>query len=182
MAKSRIQNLKPPCGYSSEGVTAAWLLDFEDFRAFRFRGDDLYNNCFVEAIFRDGGFTELPAPNTAKYSSAINNKIYAHTLETFIPELSDEILANLHLATRRRFVVVMKLNTGRFFTFGYEAGASLTYAGQTAENIGALVTLTAASIYPLFEVVDTVITDSDTYNIGVDVDYINGAYCELKLA
>lgn len=179
MAKCRIANLKPPCGYNLEGLESIRLLDFDDFRGFRFLGDDLYSNCRVIAILRDGDFTELSAPDGAKYSSTLNNKIYTHTLETFIPDLSDEVASNLHLGTKRRHVPVFRLKTGKYFTFGYEAGAVLSYNNQTNEAAGALVTLIAQSSYPLFEVTEGALEDSG-YNIEFIPDFDNGAYCEVE--
>lgn len=179
MAKCRIQNLKPPCGYTLEGVVAVWLLDFEDFRGFRFLGDDLYNNCHVEAILRNGDFVEVAAPETAKYTSGLSNKIYAHVLETFVNELSDTMISNLHLATKRRHVPVFKLASGRYFTFGYETGANLSYASQTADAIGALVTITAASIYPPFEVDASALIGDNNFNIEFKPDF-TGAYCIIE--
>lgn len=171
---ARILNIKPPCGYTLEGITEVILLDFDDFKGFKFEGDDLYNNCLVVGIIRVGNFTDVPAPETAKYSSAINNKIYAHSVETFSNELSAYQSANLHLALQRRYIVVFKTKVGRYYTFGYEAGAVVTYSNQTADAIGALITISAPSIYPLFEVSPEAITTNP-----VPSDFLpGGAYCE----
>lgn len=148
MAKCRIQNLKPPCGYQTEGITDIRLLDFDDFDGFVFRGDDLYSNCYVTTILRSGDYVSLDTPDTAKYSTQGE---YTHTLETFIGDLSAELLAQLHLATKRRYIVTFRGGNGRYFVFGYEAGAKVSYVNQTAEGLGAVVTITASSVYPLFE-------------------------------
>lgn len=147
----RIQNLKPPCAYNLGGLSSIHLLDFDDFKGFRFEDDKLSNTSYVSAILRIGDFTVLDAPDGAKYSSTLNNKIYTHTLETFIGDLSAQTSSNLHLAKKRRYVPVFKLKSGKYFTFGYDAGATLSYTNQTSEVTGALVTLTAQSIYPLFQ-------------------------------
>ena len=155
----RITNLKPPCGYNTEGIYSILLLDFEDFGGFAFDGDDLYNSALVTAIYRGGDWVELDSPAlVARYTSTRNNGVYAHQLETFVSDLSADLLAQLHLATKRRQLVVFKTYSGRHFTFGYEEGAALTYQSQTADNIGAIVTLTAASVYPLFEVTADAVT------------------------
>jgi len=176
---ARIQHLKPPCGYNLAGLEKILLLDFEDFAGFKFAGDDLYNNCLVEAILRKAEFVEVQTPDGAKYTSTLSGKIYAHVLETFVSELSAELSANLHLGARRRQVPVFQLKSGKYFTFGYEAGAVLTYANQTAESSGAVVSLTAASIYPLFEVTPEALFAS--YSEAYTLDFINGAYCEIIL-
>lgn len=177
MGNCRIQNIKPPCGYRVEGIEAIRLLDFDDFDGFKFDGDDLYANCLVTAILRSGDFVSIDTPDTAKYSSSLQNGIYTHTLETFIGDLSAEMEANLHLATKRRYIVLIKAKTGRYLAFGYEAGAGVSYANQTAEGLGSLVTITGASIYPIFEVSEEAFT-SPAYSSEFIPDFSNGAYCE----
>lgn len=174
MAKCRINKIKPPCGYSVEGIARIWLLDFEDFGGYRFENNDLYSANMVTAILRSSEFTEIDAPDmVAKYSST---GAYVHSLETFVGALSAETLRNLHLGTKRRQIVLFLTNSGRYFTFGYEAGARLTYVNQTAEGLGSVVTLTASSIYPLFEAsaeLFNLVTPGDEW----DVDFINLTYC-----
>lgn len=179
MGNCRIQNIKPPCGYRVEGIDLIRLLDFDDFDGFKFDGDDLYNNCLVTAIIRSGGFVEVDSPDTAKYTSSLQNGIYTHTLETFIGDLSAELEATLHLATKRRYIVLFRAKNGRYFAFAYEAGASVSYANQTAEGVGSLVTITAASIYPLFEVSEEAFT-AETYSSEFIPDFDSGAYCEIR--
>lgn len=177
MRNCRIQNIVPPCGYRVEGIDAIRLLDFDDFDGFKFDGDDLYNNCLVTAILRSGGFVNVDTPDTAKYTSSLQSGNYTHTLETFIGDLSAELEATLHLATKRRYIVLFRAKNGRYFAFAYEAGATVSYANQTAEGIGSLVTITAASMYPLFEVAESAFT-AETFNIEYVPDFSNNAYCE----
>lgn len=177
MGNCRIQNIKPPCGYRVEGIDLIRLLDFDDFDGFKFDGDDLYNNCLVTAVLRSGDFVELDTPETAKYTSSQQNGIYTHTLETFIGDLSAELEAMLHLATKRRYIVLFRAKNGRYFAFAYEAGANVSYANQTAEGIGSLVTVTASSIYPIFEVSEDAF-NAETYSSEFLPDFNNGAYCE----
>lgn len=179
MGNCRIQNIKPPCGYRVEGIDLIRLLDFDDFDGFKFDGDDLYNNCLVTAVLRSGDFVEVDTPETAKYTSSLQNGVYSHTLETFIGDLSAELEATLHLATNRRYIVLFVAKNGRYFAFAYEAGANLSYANQTAEGIGSLVTVTASSIYPLFEVSEDAFT-AETYSSEFIPDFDSGAYCEVN--
>lgn len=177
MGNCRIQNIKPPCGYRVEGIDLIRLLDFDDFDGFKFDGDDLYSNCLVTAILRSGDFVEVDTPETAKYSSSLQNGSYTHTLETFIGDLSAELEATLHLATKRRYIVFFRAKNGRYFAFAYEAGANVSYANQTAEGVGSLVTITATSIYPIFEVEGQAFI-AQVYSSEFLPDFENGAYCE----
>lgn len=152
MGNCRIHNMTPPCAYQVEGIDAIGLLDFEDFQAFKFDGDDLYGNCYVVAISRTGHIVDVATPDTAKYTSSLQNGLYSHTLETFIGNLSAEMMSVLHLATKRRYVVLFRTRGRRYHVFAYEAGATVTYANQTSGGTGSLVTISASSIYPLFEV------------------------------
>lgn len=179
MGNCRIQNIAPPCGYRVEGIDFIRLLDFDDFDGFRFEGDDLYNNCLVTAILRSGDFVEVDTPETAKYTSTLQNGIYTHTLETFIGDISASLEATLHLATKRRYIALFRAKNGRYLAFAYEAGATVSYANQTAEGIGSLVTISATSIYPIFEVAVDAFT-AKPYNVEFLPDFDSGAYCEVN--
>lgn len=179
MGNCRIQNIKPPCGYRVEGLDLIRLLDFDDFDGFKFNGDDLYGNCLVTAVLRSGNFVEVDTPETAKYTSSLQNGIYTHTIETFIGGLSAELEATLHLATKRRYIVLFRSKNGRYFAFAYEAGATVSYANQTAESVGSLVTVTASSIYPFFEVSEEAfLQEYQTSEFIPDFD--SGVYCEVN--
>lgn len=178
MAKCRISNLTPPCGYNVQGVVAAAVLDFEDFGGFQFVGDGLEDTAQVDKIF-GGDPIALPVSNGTKYTSARSNKIYTHTLETFIPKLSAQLNASLDLATRRKFVVMFTTGDGGRFVFGYENGASLTYTSQTADASGSMVSLSAASIYPLFELSDNALVGVPLVTFDIDFNY--AAFCETRL-
>lgn len=152
-------------------------LDSDDFNGLRFEGDNLYKNCLVTAILRSGEFIEIDTPDSAKYSSTLQNGVYTHTLETFIGELSAEMTATLHLATKRRCLMLFKSKAGRYFCFGYEAGATFSYTNQTTDGTGSLVTISASSIYPLFEVSEEAF-NAETFNSEFVPDFNNGAYCQ----
>ena len=157
MGKCRIQNIVPPCGYRLDGIDLIRLLDFNEFGGFKFDGDGLYDTCLVTAMPWANSFIEVDSPDTAKYTSSLQNGIYTHTLETFIGDLSADLEAKLHLATNRRYVALFRTKAGRLFAFAYEAGATITYTNQTTGGIGSLVTITATSIYPLFEAIESVL-------------------------
>lgn len=152
-------------------------MDVEDFGGFQFENDGLESSALVEKVFGSGAIA-LPVSLATKYTSSKSGKIYTHVLETFVPELSAQLSASLDLATRRKFVVIFTTASGRRFAFGYEKGATLNYTNQTAEALGSLVTLTALSVYPLFEILDAAIIGEPRAVFDVDFDF--GAYCEVK--
>lgn len=143
----------PDCGYNMNGIEAIRLLDFDDFGGFKFDGDGLYDSCYVSEILQhgDSSYVDIATPDSAKYTSTLNNGTYAHTIETFIGDLSASLASSLHLAIKKRYIVLFRTKARRYFVFGYEAGATVTYVNQTADGLGSLVTISANSIYPLFE-------------------------------
>lgn len=151
-------------------------MDFADFSGMQFEGDDLYKNALATALYRAGNFVEIETPEGANYTSSIAAGIYAHRLETFIPSLDAATLSNLHLATKRRYLVVFQTMAGRYFTFGYDAGAAVTYTNQTNEATGALMSIAASSIYPLFELSAAAI-NGPAYTAEFIPDFDTLTYC-----
>lgn len=177
MAKCRINNLTPPCGYNVQGIIAAQVMDLEDFSGFQFFGDGLEDSALVEKIF-GGAPVAVPTSSATKYSSAKNGKLYTHTLESFIPELSAQLSASLDLAGHRKFIVIFTTAMGKRFAFGYGNGASLSYTNQSAEALGSLVTLSAVSTFPIFELTAEAVIGTPRAMFDVDFDF--GAFCEIK--
>lgn len=164
----RIGHIKPPCTYAVEGVESIWTLDFDDFAGYRFYEDGLYGVGYVEEILQLGPFREIDAPElVAKYSSSGS---YVHRIETFIGALNGNTLANLNLARKRPQVVLFKTFSQQYFTFGYEAGATLSHSNQTNDGFGSSVIISANSIYPLFEYLGAVPTEEEM-GLFVEGDY-----------
>lgn len=174
---TRITSLMPACGYNPGGITSVRVLDWDDFTAFGFAGGALYDSCLVTAIERSGEFADVQA-KVAKYTGPINGKIVTHSLETFIESMDADIIAAVHLASRRRYVVIFDGMNGKPYAFGYEAGAVPVYTGQTDGAQGFIVTFTAQSIYPLFELTPEALTANEP-TVNWLPDFINGAYCEI---
>lgn len=170
----RIKSILPVCEYNVEGVSEVRLIDFADFQGFGFLDDNLYDVCIVDQINASGTLKTLPAGDGSKYTGDSKSGLYSHTLDTFAPGLTGFNLATLNLATKRRQVVLFKTRAGRWYTFGYEAGATVNYTNQTADALGNLITITALSIYPLFEVLPeaTTLQTSGDYR-PADYDTIN---------
>lgn len=175
---SRITNLKPPCGYNPGGIKSVRVLDWEDFIAFGFAGGALYDSALVTEIQRSGEFADVQA-NVAKYSGPISGKIVNHTLETFVESMQADYIAALHLASRRRYVVIFDGMNDRPYAFGYEAGAQAVYNGQTDGGLGFLVTFSCASIYPLFELTPDALEANNPTTTWL-ADFTNGAFCEVQ--
>lgn len=174
---TRITTLMPACGYNPGGITSVRVLDWDDFAAFGFSGAALYDSCLVTEVERTGEFADVQA-EVAKYSGPLNGKIITHTLETFIGSMSADMIAAIHLASRRRYVVIFSGMNGRSYAFGYEAGAAVTYTGQTDGSQGFIITFTASSIYPLFEVTAQALIDNTSAGVWLP-DFVHGAYCEI---
>lgn len=147
---TRISNIKPACGYSVEGISHLRLIDFDEFDGFEFDGGTP-ESCRVTQVQSAGSPVEVNTQGAfTKYNAGAN----AHTVETFVPELSADMQRNIYLASKRRYVVLFRTLAGRWHAYGYEAGASVTFTNQTGEAIGSVLTISAQSEYPLFEVTD----------------------------
>jgi hypothetical protein len=147
----KIQNIVPACGYQPQGITDIRLIDTEDFIGFVFE-NLLYDSCYVTDILYSGNAVTIASPDSAFYESERVGRLTSHSMETFVSELSAEVERQLMLATKRRYLVVFRLQNGKWFTFGYEAGAVVTYRNRTDGGAGSAVRITATSAYPLFEV------------------------------
>lgn len=170
----KLKNIVPVCSYNVDGIDGIKVLDFADFQGFDFLGEALYDSGTVTQVYASGNPATLPAGEGTKYTGDQKTGLYIHTLETFIPSSTGEILAALNLATRRRLIPFYRTRAGRWYTFGYEAGAVLIFTGQTAEVVGNLVTISAASIYPLFEVDPAALTFTEAGDYSpADYDTVN---------
>lgn len=174
---SRITSLTPACGYSPGGIQNVRVLDWADFGGYGFNG--LYDTCLVTALERSSDFADVQA-KAAKYTGPLTGKIVTHTLDTFIESLDADLTAQIHLASKRRYVVVFDGMNGKPYTFGYEAGATVNYNGQTEGANGYLVSFVAPSIYPLFEMTPEALAGTSPV-INWLPDFTTGAYCQIEL-
>lgn len=152
MGKCLIQSLTRVCGYQTKGIDEIRLLDLDDFERISFAGDGPSTEGLITGMKREGKFIDVCASEASQYSSSMQKGVYTHTVETFIPDLTGEMQAALNLAARRRFLTIFRAGNGRNFLFGWEAGATLNYTNQTDGGLGSLVTISAQSIHPLFEI------------------------------
>lgn len=159
-----LKNIKASCTYNPGGISEIHLLDLRDFITYRFKEDNLFNNAFVETIFRPytSQYISLEAVSESNFTESKDAKgNYKQTLSTFVHTLSAEKLESLLLAEVNRYIVVFKTLQQTWFTFGTSEGASVSFSqltGETTEANGYNVTITADSIYPLFEASDDVLS------------------------
>lgn len=145
------------CDYSLSGISNIYILPISDFDGYVYRDKENYmNSCYVTDILRYVQFIEVAAPiEVAKYKGVDG---YTHTVESFVSEFSAEKNSYLHSALTERFVILFRLNTDKFYTFGADGGATIGAEKQTQDGAGYKLTFTAKSKYPLFEV------DNDVLN------------------
>lgn len=161
MAKCRITTLTPTCNYSGSGAVELYLLDLEDFIGLVYEGSGAYDSCYVENILRQGEFVAIDLrDNPGQYTGTLAQGVYTHRLEAFIPQVSGDLIASLHLATKRRQVAVFRLASGKLFVCGQDGGLKVNYSLQTAEGAGAAVAFNNLSQFPLYEVAPQAMADS----------------------
>lgn len=151
-----IQNIKHNCEYNAGGIKNIYLLDIRDFISYKFLGDKLYNECFVEEINVGAmKYIELDTIETSNYTETLDNDIYRQRLSTFIRVLDSEKTSNLLLANSNKYLIIFRTNEGKTFCFGSDGGASVIFSqltGHMGESSGYSLTIDKNSIYPLFEI------------------------------
>lgn len=146
--------------YNLGGISHIWLLNIDDFVGYRFKDDGLYDSCYVEAIDKSNIFFELGCVPETNFKESLTNGMYKQELNTFVRTLNNNLIAWLRYAMSGKFVVVVRTMDGKYFVFGSDGGARLSYSGQTGQagdTNGITLKLEKTSIYPLFEVNETAI-------------------------
>jgi len=172
------KNIKASCLYNPGGISRIYLLDMQDFITYRFKEDKLYQKSYVEAIIKELGFRfiEFESVDESNFTEEKKKGVYTQTLSTFVHTLEAEKLENLLLASSRRFIVIFSTMQDTWFTFGLEKGATVDFTqitGQVGESNGYGITISAESIYPLFETNENAIKFS--YNEDLEPDEL---FCE----
>lgn len=151
MGKCKITSLSKACAYNGDGVVELILLDFDDLIGLQFSGPS--SGCLVSHILRADSFTSVDLrDNPGQYTGQMVGGLFQHNMEMFIADLGADILADLHLASENPQTVVFRTANGKYFIYGHEQGASVSYSLQTADGAGALVTIRHSSSGPLLEV------------------------------
>lgn len=188
-----IKDIKATCLYNPGGISDIYLLDIRDFITYRFKGDNLYENAYVDAIFReyDVKYMSLQSVDESNFTEEKSKGVYAQTLSTFVHTLDAEKLESLLLAEVNRYVVVFKTLQDTWFTFGSDGGASVKFTqitGQVGETNGYAVTITMESDYPLFEAAPDILSFKfneifvPEYQCELDlfIPDMNNLICEMK--
>lgn len=178
------QNIKHNCEYNPGGISEVYLLDIKDFEGYFFKDDGLYDSCHVERIMRKGEFIQLDVVNESGFTEKQEGGIFKQELQTFVRSMQSRKTAQLLLATSNRYLVLYKLYDDRWFTFGQDGGASVSFtqqSGQVGEASGYQLTISKSSIYPQFEL-DEVARNANLFCYEDEQPMFaeNGFYVELE--
>ncbi|GAB6007486.1 hypothetical protein FACS1894179_04850 [Bacteroidia bacterium] len=151
-----IQNIKHSCEYNAGGITEIYLLDIDDFVAYQFEGDALYDGCMVDTIkTQNVDYLRMDTVIESNFTETQDSGIFKQTLSTFVGTPEASKTSNLLLSAGRKYLVVFKTSQGMFYSFGSDGGATIAFSqqtGQQGEASGYSIAITKNSIYPLFEV------------------------------
>lgn len=151
-----LNNIKHTCEYNTGGISDILLLDIRDYDSFRFREDNLFDTCYVEAIRVSSSmkYMHLDVIDSSNFTENEQNGIYSQKLTTFIRGLDSVKTSDLLLAKSNKYLVIFTTTEGRSFVFGSDGGCSISstqQTGQQGESDGYSLTITKQSVYPLFE-------------------------------
>lgn len=143
--------------YNPGGIAEILILNINDFISYRFSGDGLYNSCMVEKIYTNSNPISIDCIVESNFTEQEANNIYTQTLSSFIRSLDAKKTNELIKLKTTKQLVLFRTYSNTWHTFGADCGASLVFeqiSGQVGESNGYKITLTANSIFPLFEVAD----------------------------
>lgn len=141
--------------YNLGGISHIWLLNIDDFITYKFKDDDLYSSSYVDAIYKEDLFLKLGSIEESNFKESLTNGIYKQEISTYIRTLRSDILNRLNYAIHGKYLVVVRTMHNKYFTFGSDGGATLSYSGQASRQLGepngVMIKLEKNSIYPMFE-------------------------------
>jgi len=152
-----IKDIRTESGYNVGGISRIWILKIDDFKAFRFKDDKLYNQSLVEKIAATSGFVEIETVEESSFTETKSNGVYVQQLNSFIGKLSAPVLSNLLLTESEKYLVAFRTVQGQNFVFGSDGGAEITFNQQTGSKkdiSGYNISIAKSSVYPLFEILD----------------------------
>ncbi len=131
------------------------MLDYYDLEGVQFNG--AMDSCIIAGLAQSNDWIDIAVGDTTKYNYSEDK----HSIELFLADISAATISQLHLARNRRYIARYTLSNGREFLFGYDAGAQVNYTLLTEDGAGAMITITAQSAYPLFEIQQSVMPAND---------------------
>lgn len=181
MSKSIITGINQNWGYNTGGISNIFLLDAHSFVSYRFKDDKLFDECFVESIrISDYNYIEVETIESSKFQESFDNGIYKQQLTTFVRALSSSKTANLLAANRNKYVILFKTYENKYFTFGSDGGASVSFSqisGEIGGSSGYNLAIDKNSVYPLFQidfhnkVVESLLTSESNHLIKTEDNY-----------
>ncbi|GAB6011730.1 hypothetical protein [Viscerimonas tarda] len=150
-------NIKSAAGYNVGGITHIWLLDISNFSAYKFANSNSSEQGIVESIVASSPFMELETVNESAFTEDYSDNVFRQKLNSFVYPLKANSLNKLLIAGNNKYLVAFRTPQGRFFAFGSDGGASISFTqqtGQMGEASGYAVSIVKNSIYPLFEIQD----------------------------
>lgn len=173
-----LQDIRSACEYNAGGLTHIYLLEIGYFQSYRFRNDGLYDESYVEKLFRTAPWVKLTVENESKFTETLTKGIYKQEAETFVRPIDAQLISWLQRVRERKFLVVFRTRLGRYFTFGSDGGVNLNFSGQTGQVgdvNGVNLKISKESKYPHFEVDEATIAGHDFLSEYLpDFDY---SYC-----
>lgn len=155
MSCKQIQDLEHGCAYNAGGVRDIFLLDVDDFIAYQFEDDGLYDSCFITRIVKaDNPYIYISCVGESAFQETNEDGLYKQQLTTFVRTLAAGKLSSLLRGRLRRYVVVFRTYAGTMFSFGSDGGATVSFtqaSGQMGQASGYQLTISKDSVYPLLE-------------------------------
>lgn len=148
-----IEDIVNSCAYNGEGITGLQLLDLANVGGVQYSDLARYDVARVENILTGGNYIDISTHDGAQYNSELNNRLYTHTITTFVRGLDAQKVQSLIKAVKRRYVAIFTTKTGNKFIFGQDSGATVNFSGRTNDGNGYFITIMARSRFPLFEFV-----------------------------
>lgn len=179
MSYKLTKNLTVQPHYNIGGISHIWLLNINDFEAYKFAEDKLYNGVLIEHIFASSDFLELDAVSGTNFTESKKDKVYTQKLTSLLHSLSYDMQSQLMNIQSQKFLIVFRSLQGKYHTFASDGGASISYSqqtGETKDNAGYTITIEKDSVYPLFELQHFSSSESNP----VFVKHFTGNFCQMK--
>lgn len=178
MNNNIITGIERNTAYNTGGISSIFLLDIESFHSYRFTNDKLFDECFVETInISDYNYIDVEAIESSKFQESLENGIYKQQLTSFARILGGTKTSNLLAINSKKYLVVFKTFENKYFCFGSDGGASVSFSqisGEIGGSSGYNLTISKNSIYPLFQIdfknkaIESLLNTENNYLVQTD--------------